>query len=255
VSDIALYRAVEGYATRVGGLFRDDIDGFLRAEAHLPQNVSTIYRATVNGRLSPAVEMLSNRVALVAIPPELEILTRGEIEVVCFADATLEQTEKAALPATVGFGLRVTEYDGEMQALQTAVRSLMMSAGTDVWDPSRGGGLRNLKGVLVDANDMTRIVRRVQIAVDRYNANVGTRRTRTPRRRPAKYQVVRMETLSVRALSHRDVEQRFLNKAAYSGGESLTAGDPNDVVISVSIGHDLRGPKGRVRRISSAMAV
>jgi len=255
MTDLALYRAVEGYTGAILTVFRDDEDGYLRAEIRLKANVSTVYRATVNGVDSPVVELLSDTVVRAAIPVQMETLTLSQLRIVCYADAGLDQTENAALPATIGFGLRVGMHNPEMQALQRAVRSLMMSTGSDIWEPARGGGLRQLKGLLIDPSNTARLVQLVQIAVDRYNSNVT--QSRSSKRKASSHLVTRMEVLSVRAMTAAQAEYEYLAKDAPEEVElinSLSA-DPNEVVIAASIMHDLRGPTGKITRVSSAVAV
>jgi hypothetical protein len=255
MTDLALYRAVEAYTGSILTLFRDEEDGLLRAEVRLKAEVSTVYRATINGTDSPKIELLSNTVLRVAIPAAFESLPLSQLRVVCYADASLSQTEKTALPATIGFGLRVTMHNAEMQALQRAVRSLMMSMGSDIWEPNRGGGLRQLKGLLIDPSNTARLVQLVQIAVDRYNSNASTRRS--TKKRASQYQVTRMEVLSVRAMTAAQAEYEYLTKAPSEEVELINSisADPNEVVIAASIMHDLRGPTGSITRVSSAVAV
>lgn len=255
MTDLALYRAVDAYSGRVLALFRDDSDGLLRAEVRIKANVSTVFRSTVNGVDSPLTELLSKDIVRVAIPTAFESLPLSQLKILCYADASLDQAETNSLPATIGFGVRVGKHNPEMAALQKAVRSLMMSMGADIWDPSRGGGLRQLKGLLIDPNDTSRLVQLVQIAVDRYNSNVGN--GRTTRRKASPYQVTRMEVQSVRAMTVAQAEVEFLSKT-YSEEAQLVSSisnDPSEVVIAASIVHDLRGPSGSITRVSSAVAV
>ena len=255
MTDLALYRAVEAYSGAVLTLFRDDEDGLLRAEVRIRAKVSTVFRSTVNGVDSPLIELLSGDIVRVAIPAAFETMPLSQLRIVCYADASLDQAETNSLPATIGFGVRVGLHSPEMAALQSAVRSLMMSMGSDIWNPSRGGGLRQLKGLLIDPNDTSRLVQLVQIAVDRYNSNVGS--GRTTKRKATTYRVTRMEVQSVRAMTAAQAEVEFLSTSYSQEARvaSSLSSDPSDVIIAASIVHDLQGPSGKITRVSSAVAV
>lgn len=257
--DLALYRAVE----RIGGVVisvrpTDEGDPSLVIRMDRPAN--TVLKVDVNRRLSPRVTLFGDRVMEVVIPEDIRGLDPRSLVVRIFAEVTYDRIGSTAVPSSIGIGLRPTTVDGELQALQTAIRSLRMSPGSDIWDYARGGGLLEESNTLYSREDTQRIARRFQVAVQRYNEQAakifGIGRTRsTVRRRIPTHRVTRMEVQAVKVLVREDVENRLgiVDGVGFSVGQIRSALQSSELVIAASILTSLRGPNGSTSRVSTAL--
>lgn len=255
MTDVAIYRSVEPVGGRI---ISDYVSGGTRfLEVRLDRAVDSVLRAEVNRVASPAVELFSPSLVGIAVPVQYEGVRSAQLAVVISAESAVSLRTTGVIPTSPGIGSRVEIIDAEAQALQSAVRALMMSPGTDVDEPLRGGGLRNLAGQLVNADDTSRLVRVAHTAVQRYNAYAAALNRRSRRGRLASgYRVVRVELLSLRVYTRAEAQQRLgIRTAATTSGFTASNYDPNDAVIAVSLGHDLRSPRGTTSRVSSAVAV
>lgn len=254
MTDLAVYRTIQPVGGRV---VQEYVTDYRYLVVRLDRRVDTVVSATINRIPSQAVELLSSDLVAIAVPERYVDVRPAALSVVIQAEAAISLLSSGTVPTSIGVGPRVELIDGAAQALQNAVRTLMMSPGTDVDDPLRGGGLRNLSGQLVSRDSTTELVRIVQTATQRFNAYTAASSRKGTRGRVASgFRVIRVETLSVRVFSRAEA-QRSLGILTAGTTDALSASnyDPNDAAIAVSLGHDLRSPRGRLSRVSSAVVV
>lgn len=256
--DLACYRAVEPVTGRVLGIVSAEANadyGLPAVEIALKTPVATVVRATVNGTDSSVVELVGKQRVLVTVPEVVAQLDPRYWVVRVYAEVDYESLSDVPSPTSIGFGARVTTVAGPMEALQRAVRALLMDPGSDVYNRNRGGGLRRLKGLLLNPSDMSPVARDVQIAVDAYNRTVAATRLRM---RADSWHVTRIEMLSIRALTPAQASAEFAStrdRGVATDDSIAGSAAPTDMILAISFGHDMRGPQGARIRSSSAIAL
>lgn len=258
--DIALYRASEAIGGRVDRMIGRDSEGRLLVELVLQRNVTVILSVTVNGIPSPSIEIYGERRVLVTVPLQLAQVALRNLLFVVIAEVDFELINETPVPTTIGIGLRPSTFSGPSEALQTAVRSLYMDPGSDIWNRERGGGLRSLRNQLVGRNDESRFAQIVQVAIDRYNANVSKLRTfgrsRTSVTRTlTQYRVSRIQLQSVRILSYArtQAEYGYLPAIGSTKQDVFRDVDSDAPVIVVNLLMTVQGPQGTVEQVSSSL--
>lgn len=261
--DVALYRASEAVGGRVERVIGvDPIDGLKRVEILLDRPVSVILKVEVNRRASPEIVQYGAKRVTVAVPSEISGLALHLLVFVVFAEISFDQINQTPVPTSIGIGLRPATIDKESQALQTAVRTLLMRPGTDIWSPERGGNLRALRSQLVSGDDTTRLTRIVQVALDRYNSSAarlsspGRTRTSAPRKM-ATHRVSRITLQFVHLLTRERAERvlGLLTTASTSTSVLRDNLDASDKVIAVSMLMTLQGPRGASASASTAISI
>lgn len=262
MTDIALYRTVESVSGRIEKLFPAEEDGLRRVEILLDRPVSTVLKVEVNRRASPEVIQYGERRITAAIPLELSNLALDLLAFSVVVEISFDQINQTPVPSLVGIGLRPSTIDRESQALQTAVRSLLMSPGSDSWDRSRGGGLRQLRNVLVSEDDLSRVTRVIQVALDRYNSQASKltsfgRSRVSSVRRPPTHRVTNIELQFVKFMQREQAERTLGLLTGVATNQSVLREnvDPTDRVIAISLLVTLRGPRGETTDVSTAVSI
>ena len=263
MSDIAAYRAAEVVGGELVNLMMDG--GDVMAEVLLDYAVDSVIRARVNLIPSTRVEMVSGRRILVKVPTQLERYPASGLLMQVLAEVSYARFGESPVPVAIGMGSRLATIDAEAQALQTALRSLMMRPGSDFWDFSRGRDLLNLPGTLVSVSDITLASRKVQVAVDRYNSNLT--QAAQSRVRPYQYavatrkapthRVVKIEAQSVRVMTRIEAEQQYLKPSAIVSSDVApgSSGDANETMIVLNLVHLVQGPNSSAKPVASSITV
>ena len=120
------------------------------------EQLSSIDQVLLNGIVSPAFAVLSQTQLLVQVPEPLVDARITEIIVLSSAPTLTRQSL-----VQLGTGPRITSQTGVMRLVQTFVRMLMRTPGSNLFHPNLGGGLPRLIGTNVTA----RLAADVAIAV------------------------------------------------------------------------------------------
>lgn len=262
MTDIALYRASESVGGYIDRALPPDELGRISVSLVLDRPVDVVLMVTVNGLPSPSIEIYGERKVIAKVPQQLVYADPSELVFVVIAEVSFELINETPVPTSIGIGLKPSLINNEAEALQTAVRSLYMDPGTDIWNPSRGGGLRSLRSQLVGRGDEARLAQIVNVAIDRYNATAGRLRSfgrsRTSVRRTVnRYRVARMQLQSLRILTQASAQAQLGSTPAIgSTREDIFRNvDPSDPVIVTSILMFLQGPEGSTEQVSSSLTV
>lgn len=227
--DLALYRAISsvtGEVTRVFPAENEDVGP--RLQVRLDTAVQSILRAEVNQRPVAAVELYGEREVVLTLPKRLRSADVPTLELAMFAEKDFKDLEGQTVPGMVGIGNRAALLDGPAEAVQRAIRELMMAPGTDTWNPNRGGGLIFLRQyTLMDINEISRLV---SVAVDKYNRGAGSA-TRSAKRTS---RVSAMSVRSVRLLDLVSLRREFRIPATV-GRSLLPGGSERAVSINLSM--------------------
>lgn len=105
------------------------------------ERLSTIDQVLLNGIPSPGFIVYSTTQLLVQVPEVLEDVRITEIIVL---SSTPSMTERSVIQ--LGVGVRITGQSGVTRLIQTFVRLLMRTAGTNVFHPTLGVGMPRLVG-------------------------------------------------------------------------------------------------------------
>lgn len=180
--DIALYRAVSpvtGEVRRVLPPTTPEEGPTLHVWLDVP--VQSVLRAEVNQHPVAGVELYGEQEVLLILPPRLRSASLPSLELAIFAEIDFKELEGRTVPGMIGIGRKPAAIDGPAEAVQRAIRELMMSPGTDSWNPERGGGLITLrKYTFAGIGEISRLV---SVAVDRFNrGGAAASRTRSSSR-------------------------------------------------------------------------
>lgn len=174
MSDLALYRSVASIPGSLAARFVDDGDEWL--EISLDRPVETVLGVTANGSNLSDILIVGKQRLRAKVPPPVRSIPNISLRIHVAAEIPFEQWGTLQIPSIIGIGPRPAISSDVLTALQSALRSLLMSPGSDYDHPSRGGGaLRLIRDTMADLPELTR---KLTIAVDKTNAYLTRARTR-----------------------------------------------------------------------------
>ena len=233
--DIALFQAI----APVPGTLRRILpagEGRFQLILDLDRKVDAIFRAEVGGREVELIELHG--------PTQVSLYTQripgGDVrglQISLYSVADLGNPGPRPIPGFFGLGPRPGRAGGAALAIQTAVRTLRMGPGTDLWNPERGGGLVNLQAS--QRADPSGAARVVALAVDRFNSYAAA----NPSPSAGGYRVSSMEVQRVQLMDARDADAALLQPPTVEGrgGEVAASGER---VVSISLRVILEQPGG-----------
>lgn len=240
--DIALFRAaapVPGQVVRARA--PEDEESGPSLELLLDRPVRSVVRAVINDRDAKRVELHGEREVVITLPSSFARVPLSALSVSILAEQELRDLEGRTVPGFFGVGSSLSMTEGPSEAIQRAIRELMMSPGTDTWNRTRGAGLIAVRSYpLATEQELSRMV---ATSVSRFNTS--RQQARAGR---ASYRVTRMEVQSVRRITA--IEARRSLPAAPQGGTLLSS---SERVLSATFRMTLSGPTQS--SISSAVLV
>lgn len=167
-SDFSVYSAVESLDGTI--IRQENRDGAKYLTIALQSPIRVLLRASVSGFNAAIEGIISRNVLELKVPSELTDIDSSEYEIAVLAEVRPSEVDSILAPASFGFGPRPSETNGESEAIQRAVRWLMIEPGSDIWDSQRGGGLASIASGVLLTEDLAPLTRRVTTAVDLYNS-------------------------------------------------------------------------------------
>lgn len=238
MADLSILRAAQLVGYRLVALCPED-DGTVRAELKLDFPVDAVLRAKVNGVLSDEVDLLGADSVLVALPPRMRSLAADELTFEVLVEGSVSTLSGGVTPGSYGIGLRPRQVEGLDEAVQYAVRSLMMKPGADVWSPARGGGLLSLRQKTLAASELADVASKVGVMVSRTNATLSTRKA------TGGWRVVRISVREIRYLTAAEATSRY--------GGTFPSGWAQPI-LAVTLVHHVQGP-GETLDVASAVSL
>jgi len=237
--DLLLYHGVEPVPGKIVSYAVDGSDWIVGIELTRP--VAAIFMVKINDHPSEDVAFYGKRYVRAVIPTRARsgssaktlptFLSAARVQVI--ADAYLRPMAdlgdaRQTMSMALGFGLAPVISDGMEEALQRAVRFLVMSS--DPLIPNRGGGLLSLKRQGLGTESVA--TRLVSMACDRYNRYVsaGTNSSR--------WRVSRVTPSGVKLLTWSDLKRELGLTALLDTSGALAEGfESDESVLMVKLRH------------------
>ena len=234
--DLSAYRAI---LTIRGKVTRTELP---YVYLQLNRDVDNIVSVKFSGALSPEVEIITPRLIKAMIPGDTTNAVIGS-EISVAAEVSPTNQNGVMTPNTLGFGLRPKTVDGRDEALQRAVRYLLMDPGTDIWYPGNGGGLKSLLSSVLLDTDLRSLSRDLSLVIDKYNSTASRNRPKT------RWSVGKMELHSIRSIP---AGAPVVSVTGDTSSMHYVGDHPS---IGVAIKHTLFGPTGKPEQASSVVVI
>ena len=246
MTDISVYRPVAPVGGALESRYRENGEEFL--QVLLDRDTDSVVMASVNDIPSPEILMIGIRRVACRIPASIKDLPTISLRVSVLAEVSLDDLTEVPVPAVIGLGPRPTVGDEVHTAMQSAVRTLLMSPGSDYDHPERGGGLLLVQdGRFSDLASATRVV---TVAVDRTNSYLARSRSASGTTR-----VLRMELQNIRMIPRVLFEaQAAFRQYAAATVERLSRDTSSERVLAISLRMKVRLPNGQISDFSSSVA-
>lgn len=236
--DIAVYLPVAPVGGTISRIVQ--VGGARRILISLRDAVWSVLELKINGTRASEFEIESEKSIWVTVPASLQRVLDERLTVEVYAELKLGARDPRTIPTRFGFGPSPSRATERAEVLQAAIREMMRSPGSDYQNRDSGGGLRQLKSMLI--SDEASLTRMVVQCVDRFNAsrsrNAGRSRFRVTRARLISCRLLDEGTAereaAVRSLGQDTLPQSLRRSFALINVEMLLAdGDaaPTSVIV------------------------
>lgn len=242
VGDLLIYRGMQPVLATLRGYNEESRELFLETK----ERVTTVGRVTVNRWPAASVQFYGERIIGVGVPPQItgplsSLATTLRVSILALS--RIGQTVRPGQPPSsisLGFGQSTEVEEGAEEALQRAIRFLLMAP--DPLEPNRGGGLLvSLRTPLLSEDQVKRLV---LLACTRYGSYVS--------KAPAtsKWTVQEITPRSVQRVPLRTLAAEI---GVIPLGDTVDSApiDETEIVYSISLLHRLKTPFGTTEALTA----